>query len=270
MNRMLVLQNVRLDQVQSRTNNVGAILIVEAIIKGNCNAQHLITLFKNTGKSIAGTEQRMQSLQGKWNEQYIFVMKQQLEQYRFCEKQMSELDAQIVKLINHRMKKMQQEKPELKNYEPQLKKQLQPNDIKLEASPVLYKLSGGVDIGAIWGVGNNLMMTLLSETGLDLKSKFKTEKHFVSWLHLCPNNKVSGGKILSRKTRHYFNALKGAFRDAANVIGKSKNQLGEFFRKVKMRKGYQCAVTATARKLAVVIYKMLTRGQQFREVKAVV
>ena len=270
MNRMLVLQNVRLDQVQSRTNNVGAILIVEAIIKGNRNAQHLITLFKNTGKSIAGTEQRMQSLQGKWNEQYIFVMKQQLEQYRFCEKQMSELDAQIVKLINHRMKKMEHEKPELKKYEPQLKKQLQPNDIKLEASPVLYKLSGGVDIGAIWGVGNNLMMTLLSETGLDLKSKFKTEKHFVSWLHLCPNNKVSGGKILSRKTRHYFNALKCAFRDAANVIGKSKNQLGEFFRKVKMRKGYQCAVTATARKLAVIIYKMLTRGEQFKEVKAVV
>ena len=89
-------------QVACRTMSVSpfqvflppAILIVEAIIKGNRNAQHLITLFKNTGKSIAGTEQRMQSLQGKWNDQYIFVMKQQLEQYRFCEKQISELDAQ--------------------------------------------------------------------------------------------------------------------------------------------------------------------------------
>ena len=84
---------------------------------------------------------QLQSLQGKWNDQYIFVIKQQLEQYRFCEKQISELDAQIVKLINQRMKKMQLEKPELKNYQPQLKKQLQPNDIKLEASPVLYKHS---------------------------------------------------------------------------------------------------------------------------------
>ena len=96
-------------------------------------------------------------------------------------------------------------------------------------------------------------------------SEFKTEKHFVSWLHLCPNNKVSGGKILSRKTRHYFNALKCAFRDAANVISKSKNQLGKFFRKVKIRKGYQCAVTATARKMAVIIYKMLSSGEQFKE-----
>ena len=76
---------------------------------------------------------------------------------------------------------------------------------------------------------------------------------------------MSGGKFLSRKTRHYFNALKCAFRDAANVLSKSKNQLGEFFRKVKIRKGYQCAVTATARKMAVIIYKMLTRGEQFKE-----
>ena len=111
-------------------------------------------------------------------------------------------------------------------------------------------------------------MTLLSETGLDLKAKFKTEKQFVSWLHLCPNNKVSGGKILSRKTRHYHNALKTAFRDAANVIEKSKNQLGVFFQRIKMRKGYQCAITATARKLAVIIYKMLTRGEQFIPVAA--
>ena len=86
-----------------------------------------------------------------------------------------------------------------------------------------------------------------------LKQKFKTEKHFVSWLHLCPNNKVSGGKILSRKTRHYHNALKTEFRDAANIMSKSKNQLGEFFRKVQRRKGHHCAVTATARKLAVVV-----------------
>ena len=104
---------------------------------------------------------------------------------------------------------------------------------------------------------------------MDLKSKFKTEKQFVSWLHLCPNNKISGGKILSRKTRHYFNALKCAFRDAANVIGKSQNQLGEFFRKIQKRKGYQCAITATARKLAVIIYKMLSRSEQFKEVRAV-
>ncbi len=80
-----------------------------------------------------------------------------------------------------------------------MKKQLQPNDIKLEASPVIYTLTGGVDLGAIWGVGNNLMMTLLSEVELDLKQKFKTEKHFVSWLHLCPNNKVSGGKYSAVK-----------------------------------------------------------------------
>ena len=267
MNRMLVLQNIRLDQVQSRTNNLGALRIVEAIISGNRNADELIKLFKNTGKSIAGPEARMKSLQGRWNDQYIFVMKQQMELYRFTEKQIADLDIRVSKIITGRMKVKQQENPNLKKYEPRMRKQQQNADIKLEADRVIFTLSGGVDIGAIWGVGNNLMMTLLSETGLDLKSKFKSEKHFVSWLHLCPNNKESGGKILSRKTRHYYNALKTAFRDAANVIGKSNHQLCEFFRRIKMRKGYQCAITATARKLAVIIYKMLTRTEQFKIVE---
>lgn len=269
MNRMLVLMNIRLDQVQSRTNNLGAIHIAEAIIDGERNAEKLITLFYNTGKSIATPEQRMKSLNGFWNDQYIFVMKQQLEQYRFTEKQMAALDKQLLTLINERMKKKVDENPELKHYQPAMKKQQQANDVKVQADKVIYTLSGGVDIGAIWGVGNNLMMTLLSETGLDLKQKFRNEKTFVSWLSLCPNNKKTGNKVISRKTHHYHNVLKTAFRDAANVMRKSENQLGIFFRRIQKRKGYQCAVTATARKMAVIIYKMLTRKTQFKITAAI-
>ena len=120
MNRMLVLQNIRLDQVQSRTNNLGALSIVEAIIGGNRNPDNLIRLFRNTGKSVAGTEARMKSLQGRWNEQYIFIMKQQMELYRFTEKQIAELDRRVIKIINVRMKKKEQENAGLKQYEPVL------------------------------------------------------------------------------------------------------------------------------------------------------
>ena len=268
MNRMLVLMNIRIDQVQSRSNSLGALRIIESIIKGERSATVLCKLFYNTGKSISSTEQRLLSLEGTWNEQYIFVLQQELEHYRFCEQQLAKLDARMIAMIEEQMQNKRAENPDLKCYQPTMLKQLQANDIKLQASPVIYTLSGGVDLGAIWGVGNNLMFTLLSEVGLDLQRKFKTEKQFVSWLHLCPNNKVSGGKILSRKTRHYHNALKTAFRDAANTMSKSKNQLGEFFRKIQRRKGHHLAVTATAHKLAVIVYKMLSNKQPFNEIRA--
>ncbi|MEO5673167.1 MAG: hypothetical protein ABIQ74_00835 [Chitinophagales bacterium] len=101
------------------------------------------------------------------------------EHYRFCEQQITRIDAHIVAIIEERMKKSERASG-FKNYTPLMKKQLQFNDIKPEASPMIYTLSNGVDLGVIWGVGNNLVMTLLSELGLDLKQKFKAEKHFVS------------------------------------------------------------------------------------------
>lgn len=264
MNKMLLLMNIRLDQVQARVNNLGALKIIEAICNGERTPQVLMSLFYNTGKPKATQELKLKALQGKWNVQYIFVMKQELEHMRFIEKQMQQTDAQIIKMINKRIKPKQKENPQLKNYEPKKKNNTGNNDVKIDADKVVYTLSNGVDIGCIYGVGNNLMLTLLSETGLDLKQKFKTAKEFVSWLHLCPNLKISGGKILSRKTRRYHNALKTALRDCANRMHKAQNALGDFFRRIQAKKGYKCAITATARKLAIIVYNMLTRNEQFR------
>ena len=268
MNKMLLLMNIRLDQVQARINNLGSLKIIEAICNGERNSENLMQLFYKSGKAKATHEQKLKALEGKWNDQYIFVMNQELALHNFIAAQMKAMDAQIISLINERMTLKEEQNPELKNYEPQKKNNTGNNDVPVAADKVIYTLSNGVDVGALYGVGNNLLLTLLSETGLDLKQKFKTAKDFVSWLHLCPNLKISGGKILSRKTRRYHNALKTAFRDSANRMSKASNQLGIFFRYIQSKKGYKCAITATARKLAIIIYHMLTRGEQFKPIAA--
>lgn len=115
------------------------------------------------------------------------------------------------------------------------------------------------------GVKIATILTLISETGLDLKAKFPTAKHFVSWLGLSPNKRITGGKVLSSKTNRNRNPLAHAFRQAANTVGNQKDSgLAHFFRRIAFRKGRKVAITATARKLAVIIYNMITKQQPYQ------
>lgn len=118
---------------------------------------------------------------------------------------------------------------------------------------------------AIEGMGRTTILTLMAEVGMDLEQKFPSAKHFVSWLGLCPNKKVSGGKVLSSKTRKNKHQLALAFRQAANVVGNLKDTaLSQFFRRIAYRKGRKAAITATARKIAVIVYNMVANGQSYR------
>lgn len=113
---------------------------------------------------------------------------------------------------------------------------------------------------SIEGVSHSTVLTIISEIGPDGFKKFPTAKHFTSWLRLAPNNKISGGKVLSNRTPKGSNRLKTALRQAANAIGNLKDtQLSDFFRKIAFRKGRQAAVSATARKLAVIIWNMVVK-----------
>jgi len=124
-------------------------------------------------------------------------------------------------------------------------------------------MSGGIDLMKIPAFGRNTLLVLMSEVGFDL-SKFPTAKNFTSWLSLSPNNKISGGKILSSRTAKRKNRLTEALQHSANVIGNMKdNALSEFFHRIAFKKGRMHAITATARKLAVIIWNMLTKKQQF-------
>jgi transposase len=117
-----------------------------------------------------------------------------------------------------------------------------------------------VDLMAIEGVGHATILTIMSEIGPDGFNKFKTAKQFASWLRLSPNNKISGGKVLSNKVPKGSNRLKIALRNAANAVGNLKDtHLSDFFRKIAFKKGRVAAVSATARKLGVIIWNMVTK-----------
>ena len=104
--------------------------------------------------------------------------------------------------------------------------------------------------------------TIIAEVGTDLNA-FPSEKHFANWLGLCPTNETSGGKVLRRRTPKVVNRAKGAFRQAANSLLHSKSYLGAQFRRLRTRLGAPKAITAMARKLACLFYRLLTKGQQY-------
>jgi transposase len=117
----------------------------------------------------------------------------------------------------------------------------------------------------IEGLSHATILTIMSEVGPDGFQKFKSAKEFTSWLRLAPNNKISGGKILSSKTPKGSNRLKLALRHAANAIGNLKEtHLSDFFRRVAYRKGRATAVSATARKLGVIIWNMITYKVEYK------
>lgn len=117
----------------------------------------------------------------------------------------------------------------------------------------------------IEGLSHSTILTIMSEIGPDGFSKFQTAKQFASWLRLAPNNKISGGRVLSNRIPKGSNRLKIALRQAANAIGNLKDtHLSNFFKRVAFRKGRQAAVSATARKLAVIIWNMVTKRVQYQ------
>jgi transposase len=130
---------------------------------------------------------------------------------------------------------------------------------------IAIKYFEGIDIMAIEGVNDALIMALISEIGLKGIKKFKTSKEFTAWLRLAPNNKISGGKVLSHHLPKGSNRIKIALRNSANVIGNLKEgNLNSFFRRINYKKGRATAVSATARKLAVIIWNMLYHNQQYQ------
>ena len=122
----------------------------------------------------------------------------------------------------------------------------------------------GVDLVQIDGLNTMRAMGIMSETGLDM-NKWKTEKHFTSWLGLAPNNKITGGKVISSKTKKVKSRANRAFRMAAYSLSRSDSYLGAYYRKQKYRLGVEKATVATARKIAIIYYSMLKNGDLFHD-----
>ena len=134
----------------------------------------------------------------------------------------------------------------------------------IDLNLISYQYFDGVDLYAIEGFSHGTVLTLMSELGEKGIFKFQNAQHFTSWLRLAPNNKISGGRILSARTPKGSNRLKIALRQAANAIGNLKDtHLSNFFNRIAYRKGRSVAVSATARKIATILWNMLFKNQQY-------
>ena len=136
----------------------------------------------------------------------------------------------------------------------------------IDLNQASFQYFGGVDLMKIEGLSHATVLTIMSEVGPEGFTKFETAKQFASWLRLAPNNKISGGKVLSNRVPKGSNRLKIALRNAANSIGNLKDtHLSDFFKRVAYRRGRTAAVSATARKLAVIIWNMISKKIPYRQ-----
>ena len=262
MQKYLKFLNFRLDVVVSDVCGLTGLKIITAICDGNLNPKELAKMrHYNCRKS---EEEIEKALHGNNRKEYLFGLKQEFESYQFFKQKIKECEEQIKEFLENYFLSQEfpiDDMPSKKPYKRVNKNA--PKNIDLNVAS--YQYFGGVDLMAIEGVSHSTLLTLMSEIGPDGIKKFATPKQFASWLRLAPNNKISGGKTLSNRTPRGSGRLKIALRNSANAIGNLKEgQLAKFFKRIAYKKGRQIAITATARKLAIIIWKMVTNKEEYK------
>ena len=259
MQKNLRLLNLRLDVVVKDICGLTGLLIIRAICDGETDPEKLAS-FRH-GNCRKSEEEIAKALQTNGRKDYLFALQQELETYDHLQKKIDECDKEIDKMLNEIIQSDDNKRQHFIDAKPHKRvNKNTPKDIDLNLKS--YQMFEGTDLLAIEGMSYSTVLALMSEVGLEGIRKFKTAKHFTSWLRLAPNNKVSGGKVLSSKVPKGSNRLKIALRNAANAIGNLKDStpLRDFFHRISFRKGRVSAISATARKLAVIIWNMVVKG----------
>jgi len=257
MQKYLKFLNFRLDVVVKDVCGLTGLAIIKDICKGNLDPESLSEhRHYNCRKS---KEEIAKALHGNNRVDFLFGLKQEFQIYQFFQKQIETCDKEIDRFVKEELRKSP-EKKKLKTTDKPYKRQNK-NAVSIKNfNQIAFQYFGGVDLMAIEGLSHATVLSIMSEIGPDGFKKFGTSKQFVSWARLAPNNKVSGGKVLSSRIPKGSNRLKIALRQAANAIGNQKDtHLSDFFKRVAFRKGRQAAVSATARKLGVIIWTMVTK-----------
>lgn len=258
MQKALRQMNLLLDNVVSDIDGLTGLRIIRAILAGERNPITLAKLrdgrCKNTEKIIAA------SLDGHYQEVHLFSLKQSLELYDVYQEKIEDCDAAIQKQLSHMVPKVDNNQVPL-DLKKSKKTNKSKNTPKFDVRAELYRLTG-VDLTEIDGLNESTVLKILSETGVEIKP-WPTEKHYCSWLGLSPCNKITGGKVISSKTKSSANRAANAFRLAAFSLLNSKSALGAYCRRQRSRLGSPKAITATAHKVARIFYNMLKHGQAY-------
>lgn len=258
MQKALQQMNLLLHNVVSDITGVTGMKIIKAMLDGERDPQVLANnrhgLCKQSSETIA------KSLVGNYREEHLFALRQAVDLYEIYQRKIADCEQAIIKQLEKQPNVSDDEPPSPAGKETPARERLRAG---VDVRDLLYQKSG-VDLFAIPGLAADTLLILASEVGFDM-TPWKTEKHFASWLGLCPGTRRSGGKVLDAKTKRNPNRATQAFRMAASTLSRSASALGAFYRRIKMRTSGQQAVTATAHKIARIYYAMLTKGASYIE-----
>lgn len=258
MQKALTFMNIQLHHVVATITGVTGMKIIRAIVAGERNPETLAKMRDVRCKESFDTI--CNSLVGNYQPEHVFALKQALAQYDFYQQCIDECDTEIertVALLNVERAVPEAPLPKAKH------RTKQPSEPNFDVRSAMYQLAG-TDLTQIHGIGPFLALRLIAECGTDL-SRWRTAKHFTSWLTLSPGCKISGGKVLSAHTRKTSSRITAALRLAAVTVGRSNTALGAFYRRLAGRIGNAKAVTATARKIAVLFYNAMRYGMDYRD-----
>lgn len=254
MHKSLEQMNLQLHKVLSDITGVTGMKILKAILEGQRDA---VVLAQMKHPLVRSSEDTLaQALTGDWRVEHLFTLRQAVELYEVYQQKIEACDQEIEKSMQSL-----DVRAEAKDLEPRKGGTRRKNQVHFDLRGQLYELTG-TDLTSIDGIDAMTAQTVVSESGIDM-SRFATEKHYSSWLGLCPNHQITGGKVRRRRTRKVRNRAAQALRVAAQSLHKSKTALGAYYRRMRSRLGPAKAITATAHKLAVLIYRMLKYGMTY-------
>jgi transposase len=259
MQKALTQMNLHLHHVISDITGKTGLLILDAILAGERDPATLAQ--RRDSRVRASQETIAKALVGTWRREHLFTLRQSLCAYRNYQDQINQCDREIQEMLSHFSSQADPREQPL----PPRSRTSSPTHggLGFDLRTEMYRILG-TDLTAIPGLEAATVHTLFSELGRDL-SAFRTCGHFCSWLGLCPDNRISGGKILSVGTRKVKHRAATALRLAAQTLHRSDSPLGEFYRRMRARLGAPKAITATAHKLARLIYYLITTGKAYDE-----
>jgi transposase len=254
----MTFMNIQLHHVISTVTGITGMKIIRAIVDGERDPDKLAAM--RDVRCQASVETIRGALVGNYQPEHVFALKQALALYDFYQHCIDECDAEIERAVAA----LNLERPTPDTPLPKAKHRTkQPSEPNFDVRSAMYQLAG-TDLTQIHGIGPFLALRMIAECGTDL-SRWPTAKHFTSWLTLSPGCKISGGKVLSAHTRKTSSRVTVNLRLAAVNVGKTDTALGAFYRRLAARIGKAKAVTATARKIAVLFYNAMRYGMDYRD-----
>ena len=255
MQKALQQMNVQLHQVLSDVTGLSGTRMIEAILNGERDPETLAALADKRVRASKATIQK--ALRGDYRPEHLFVLQTAYDLYKIYDRKIHLCDKQALAQMARLPSRAQNPLPERKAGRKPIQDMVAGKDLPTE----LHRWAGA-DLTAIEGIGVLTAETILGEIGTDM-SRWPSEKYFTSWLGLCPDNRISGGKVLSSHTRQVVNPVSDALRRAAVTLQNSQTALGAFYRRMRGRLGAASAITATAHKLARLIYRLLKYGEHY-------